>query len=314
MQAHRPFYVTATFTFLGKYVTMRKTLHRGEKMRVFLGVDIAHDKRNEEMQGEEFLVVTPTDVWTDKLDEQLVANLELFLKDPPFWQGVLIWISGMLSVMTTWSIIAAATAEEAMPLDAIWERTPWLFWLAAIATILCLILIVMRVRWYKGKAATEECSDRAIEKTYNAIYAELGVPADAVKVDVLQFSYRQSREGIHIIKGSTAETTNYEYKLFFDRSAVYLADRDGKYAFPRTSLRRITTVNERISMLSWNKERSHKRAPWSAYDLRQADNATMYVKPYHILELEKDGKVWGIWFPAYELPAFEKATGLAAEE
>jgi hypothetical protein len=38
------------------------------------------------------------------------------------------------------------------------------------------------------------------------------------------------------------------------------------------------------------------------------------VKPYHILELEKDGETYGIYFPAYELAAIESLTLLKAEE
>ena len=37
------------------------------------------------------------------------------------------------------------------------------------------------------------------------------------------------------------------------------------------------------------------------------------VKPYYILELERDGEEYGIYFPSYELPTFESLTLLHAE-
>ena len=36
-------------------------------------------------------------------------------------------------------------------------------------------------------------------------------------------------------------------------------------------------------------------------------------KGYHILELEINGELWGIYFPCYELMVFEEITGLKAE-
>ena len=34
---------------------------------------------------------------------------------------------------------------------------------------------------------------------------------------------------------------------------------------------------------------------------------------YHILEIEKDGEIYGLYFPCYELSAIEELTGLSAE-
>ena len=38
------------------------------------------------------------------------------------------------------------------------------------------------------------------------------------------------------------------------------------------------------------------------------------MKAYHILELEHGGENYGIYFPCWELPVFERLTGLNAEE
>ena len=40
---------------------------------------------------------------------------------------------------------------------------------------------------------------------------------------------------------------------------------------------------------------------------------TIIVKPYHILEIERNGTLYGIYFPCYELATFEALTGLKAE-
>ena len=287
-------------------------------MRVFSGVNVTHNKANGDIEGQEFLVTNPSAKWNDALDEQLDVRLERMMKDPPLWQTILLWLSGLLTVMTNYLIVAEISGESPTPVGMLWARAPGLFVVAAIAGVTFLVLMVVRVRWYRELFSdeSERRSNAKIKHIYQEIYAELGVPADAVTVDVLQFSY--TRHGKEICMVADEEfgvmTTNCEYKLFFDDTTVYLVDRDGKYAFSRAALCRIRTVDQWVSMLGWNKEKSHKSAPWSAYNLREDDNAAIHVSPYYILELTKEGKTWGIWFPAYELSAFETATGLTPEQ
>ena len=40
----------------------------------------------------------------------------------------------------------------------------------------------------------------------------------------------------------------------------------------------------------------------------------VFFKPYYILEIEHNDEIFGIYFPCYELPIFEKLTGLTAQK
>lgn len=83
---------------------------------------------------------------------------------------------------------------------------------------------------------------------------------------------------------------------------------------PSDALRGIRKVSKRIRIEGWNKEEPCNQGRYKAYKLSEGDNGLIYCKPYYILELDRAGERWGIYFPCYELPAFERATGLTAEE
>lgn len=165
---------------------------------------------------------------------------------------------------------------------------------------------------------TEE-SERVFARTENsmsAIYDELDVPPDAQEVDVLTFFYKEKGGECKVCEKTMQMNSHFNpiFRLFFDDENLYLANLDGKYTFPRASLRGIRKVSKRIRIEGWNKEEPCNQGRYKAYKLSEGDNGLIYCKPYYILELDRAGERWGIYFPCYELPAFERATGLTAEE
>lgn len=64
---------------------------------------------------------------------------------------------------------------------------------------------------------------------------------------------------------------------------------------------------------NWNKDDSFKADTYKRFKIETTKYGKIYVKPYYILELEYMDETWGIYFPNYELPAFECITGLKAE-
>ena len=90
---------------------------------------------------------------------------------------------------------------------------------------------------------------------------------------------------------------NPVFKIFSDTNCLYIANLEGKYAFPLSSLVSIHTVKKRIRIAGWNKEIGFKQGVYKQYKL----------EVYH------DGVSLGIYIPCYELPIFEELTGLKAE-
>ena len=104
-----------------------------------------------------------------------------------------------------------------------------------------------------------------------------------------------------------------QMQLFADAERLYLADVGGKFAIPRSSLRAIRTVKKRIIFTGWNKDDRPESKRYKPYKMGRNQYGCFICRWYHILELELDGEIYGVYFPPHERPAFEAATGLKAE-
>ena len=196
-------------------------------------------------------------------------------------------------------------------------NAPWAFWLCGISLVGWFILWLVGQKRQKA-VLEDESNEQAVSRMnglVDAIFAELSVPSNAREVDVLSFRYKEKNGKLkHILKGNSV--FNYltlVYRVFADEENLYLVDADGKYAFPKASLKAIRTKKERVILSSWNKDTPHDEGYYKQFKLQENQYGGVITKPYHILELEKDGETWGIYFPCYDLKTIEVLTGLKAE-
>lgn len=149
----------------------------------------------------------------------------------------------------------------------------------------------------------------AIEKE---ILAELSVPDNAREVDVLSFCYKEENETIKMAQKGVP-LTNMSFHIFTDSENLYLADLDGKYAFPLSSIQVIQTIRKPVTVMDWNKDEPFNKGIYKQYKLTSDNIGSIHCKSYHIMELSYRGETYGIYIPSYELPIFEELTGLKAQ-
>ena len=137
------------------------------------------------------------------------------------------------------------------------------------------------------------------------------VPETSKEVDILIFFYKIKNGEIKVCeKGMQyAKYLNPIFNVFCDQENLYLANLEGKYAFPLSSIKRVRTVKKKIVIASWNKDVSFKDDIYKPYKLTDDNYGAIHCKQYHIIEIEKDGEIFGIYFPSYELPAFKEVLG-----
>lgn len=88
---------------------------------------------------------------------------------------------------------------------------------------------------------------------------------------------------------------------------------NAKYSIPLSSIRAIRTVNKSVSVMGWNKKEAYNKGIYKQYNIICEDSVSFRFKPYYIVEFTYNNETWGIYIPCYELPAFEKLTGLQAQ-
>ena len=262
--------------------------------------NLSKNKHNETPNGKEFICRTVSPA----LSKDMIGGLDRLVnaetqKHLPLW----LWFSLMLSAsMGPVLLFLALFGGEPIRLDLVAD--------GSLFTVIFAGLVYYAVRRvWKAKMSTER-SDilQEVEDTCHRIRKELGVPDDAVSIDVLQFHYRN-------IKGKiTPKLTlgkplyhNIEHYAYKKHNTLYLCDMEHVYAIPLASLRAITSIEKKIGISGWHKNRSPE-----AHGAMSGQNGLVIISGYHILEIRHGGETLGIYVPSYELNALKEITNLSA--
>ncbi len=108
----------------------------------------------------------------------------------------------------------------------------------------------------------------------------------------------------------SATFVNSNMSIFADGENLFLASADAKYAIPLKKLRRIIKVKKKVLTIGWNKEEFPDS---EEYGLKCDESGNLKIDSYCILDFSDGSDERGVYFPPYELPIFEKITGLKCE-
>ena len=284
-------------------------------MKPFLGIDLTNNKKNEQQNGDEFLTARPSLATAQSLErssEQADETIESAKLPLPL--RIVQGVCGLLGAIIAMGILRATTDT---PLAQGYENAPWLFWACGVLIAIWGILKIASIKKSKSVLDTDESARTMsnLDSMCDAVYTELAVPAAARDTDILFFFYKVKDGKIKVAeKGmQLAQYFNPIFKVYADSQNLYLVSLDGKYTFPLSSLVAIHTVNKRISLMGWNKVEQYNKGIYKQFKLTVNNYGSIFCKCYHIIEVKGREENYGIYIPSYELPVFEKLTGLKAE-
>lgn len=277
-------------------------------MKPFLGIDLTLNKKNEQFNGSEFLIQKTSVALSESLEastDKAEKTIEKSKLPLPF--RIAQFVCGIAALL-----IAGGILKADVSLAEGYHNAPWLFWAAGICAVLWLILWLCGKQKAKSILDTDE-STQTFSHLYgvaNAVYTELDVPDDAKDVDILSFFYKIKDGEIKVQeKGMQVfQYLNPEFKIFADEENLYLANLEGKYAFPLSSIVKIHTVKKHIRIAGWNKDEKYNKGIYKQFKLTTDNYGCIHCRQYYILEINRQGESYGIYFPSYELPTLEECT------
>ena len=286
-------------------------------MKPFLGIDLTTNKKNEQMNGEEFLVAKPALSLTQSLEsssENVEETIEKSKLPLPIRIGH--WICGTVGAFVAIGIIKALGGEDSVTLSEAYQNASWLFWMGGACLVAWAVLKLISVRKEKNVLESAESSQvfDHLDKTCDAVFADLKVPQDSKEIDILSFFYKVKGDEIKVCEKvfQTAPYNNPIFHIFADSENMYLADLEGKFAIPLSKIKAIKSIKKTIRIMEWNKDEELNKGIYKQYKLSEDNEGCIICKGYHILEFEHDNDLWGIYIPCYELPVIEEITGLKA--
>lgn len=285
-------------------------------MKPVFGVDITVNKKNEESNCKAFVTNTVSEPEAKSLEtrqERLDETLQQ--SKLPLWMRIVEYVCGFFAAIV---LVGILKALGEVSLEQGFQNAPGLFIVGGVCALIWGVLFLLAKKKEKG-VMTVRNADRQMDelaRNIQSVYRDLGVPEDAVSVDVLAFRYKNKNgEPVPTTVGlQLAAYINLDLKLYAEADTLFIADLEHVYSFPLSEIKAIKTVNKRIPMSSWNKEIGPDKGIYKPYKLTVNNMGNIFCKPYHILELVHEGETYGIYFPCYELAHFEALTGLKATE
>ncbi|MBE6738061.1 MAG: hypothetical protein E7566_05375 [Ruminococcaceae bacterium] len=279
-------------------------------MKPFLGIDLTTDKKNEQINGTEFLIQEPSSALSDALEASAKkADKTVEKAKLPMLFRIIQYICGVGALIIAAGIFRATSRTDTTLADS-YQNAPILFWAVGVCAVIWLILWIYSKQKSKTVMETDESEQTFsnLDGVVDAIYKELSVPNDAKTVDVLSFFYKTEDGSIKVHEKpmQLAQYFNPEFKIFADSENLYLVNLDGKYAFPLSSFKEIHTVKKGTRIIRWNKEEMFNKGIYKEYKLAADKFGCIHCKEHHILEIDHRGETFGIYIPCYELPIFEE--------
>ncbi len=283
-------------------------------MKPIFAIDLTVNKQNEEMSGQEWVVRRLPEEVRDRINRKGQDLQKLERKgDLPLLPRILKTLCGyialMIAIILLRALFGAGLAEA-------YRNAPYIFYIGIAALAGWIGLTVYAKRRMRRIAQSEDTEEKlqSLDREIREAFDMLGVPEGAEEADVLSFYYiEQDGKPVPKKKGMMpAPFFNLAMKIYRDGDDLCLADLEEVYAFPIAELQAIRTSDKRLSACGWNKAVAPNDEIYKNYDLTVNNLNVVYSKPYHVLEIRRDGERYGILFPTYDLPVFEWLTGLSA--
>jgi hypothetical protein len=223
-------------------------------MKPFLGIDITTNRKNERLNGNEFLILKPSEILSQTLAKTTEQKDVIIQKSK---MPLLLRIIKSICLFLAF-ICVSALLRARVSLAEAYHNAPWVFWLLPICVILFVLLTICeKVKSHQVLDTDENQHALAThDRVMKDILAELAVPDNAKNVDVLSCYYTERNGKIKAIeKGlQVHQFSNLIFKAYRDNENLYLTNCNGKYAFPLSSLSSIRTVKKHTVIKEWHKE------------------------------------------------------------
>lgn len=275
--------------------------------------DVTEDEENEALWPDEFCIKEVPDserAALDRATDDAVAEEEKAAL--PRFLSILKW--GFCAIGL---VLVAGILKSDVPLRDAYGAAPYLFWIAGVSFVLFGVLEICST--LKGKEVRASSaythSQERVELETKRIFDRLGVPADAMPLDLLLLDYvcREEEPSWDIKPEKDDLVINGEMKVYVQDGCLCLADTEGVYAFPLAECRAIRTVEHKTKLMFWHRPEPINAPAYKEYRLKKDDMDNVTVRSYHVLILEHGGDEYGIYFAPYDLPTVQRLTGLVAE-
>ena len=197
-------------------------------------------------------------------------------------------------------------ASKGSTVAEVYQGKPWFFWVGCAAFIISGAAFLLN-KSFDRKPSDSRKKQAAIQKVGDVgqkVAEYLDVPEDALKADILQFTYESKDEQLKILLMAQLK----EMELFARDGDLCVFDGIDVYTLPKEEMKGIRVIDKEILVENWNKPEPQDDERFRKYGVKP----NLGLKYCCALEIVREGEKYRLIFPAYELPAVQKLTCLEA--
>lgn len=264
------------------------------------------DENNSQFDGNFFAVKTVSEELIQKNNSTVeeYENLEKQLK-PPAWFSVVKYALLILGVVFVAGIIKGISGEGSLieNFKNGFMNAPYIFVLCPI--FIAGFFIISFIERQKFKVITESEELTALEEQSDElarqIEEELGIPEDALKVDILCYAYKIDKKGNERKYSDYATHVPMEMFMFADGENMYIANYNSLFVFPLSQIACIKEREDKIKLLCWNKEEEINEGEFAKYKMSVDNFGVILANGFATVVINSDFGETGIDLPLYEL-------------
>lgn len=297
-------------------------------MKVLFGTNITDNKKNREQDCKELIVRSVPESYYDSFEEDTEADnvasdgntrLKRFAK--AVLKILVRCILGIASFTSLAGVLMSIGEESEGIRDVIFSVKENLVLFLVSSVVLCMSLLLLyriknkeREEEEKAYKETDDKIERENEKYEKDVYAFLAVPPSAQTVEVISADYKIKNENVYLKPGIITLFFNNEIKMFTKNKTLYLADEENCYALSLEGEKKIFKIEDRLTLLCWNKEQSYKEGKFKEFGIKRTPVGNYIIKEYYFLEVNISGEKYRLYFPPYELKKIISITGAKVQE
>lgn len=268
-------------------------------------------KKSNEKNFERFIIRSLSEDKTQETNKLLKEGASLEKKKAPLvWltlASVVLMCCGLMFVTPMLSLFSKK--PFATPMNEKWINFYIGVSLFAVGLISFIVFKIVSSRTKKDPEVKQYVA-KAL-RTAKECEFDLGVPENALKMDVVATILRRTKNGEEVIDTlwTPVPYLNFETNVFLENDNICFADTQIVIALPLKSIIGIKTINKSISLTQWNKQESYKSEKYKSYKFARTNIGTLLSSPYHEIHFDIEGEIYCLIIPCYEKEPLLKLLG-----
>ncbi|QVK19260.1 hypothetical protein KHQ81_06050 [Mycoplasmatota bacterium] len=210
--------------------------------------------------------------------------------------------------------ILSGSLTERITIAQAYKNAPVIIGMLPISFIIWLFLFTYErlIRNNVKESPEFEQSVQQVETVKKSCLSQLGVPEDAVQIDIIIFYYEVIAGKISRDKTISIDFINQEKYMYIKDNELFIADLKRVVKIPLNQSTSLEKVNKKIAPM-WNKKEEPAKGEYTKYKIRY-DNGMLNIKPYYIAHIDVGVDVYDLYIPAYDILKFINLTGLTIDD